>query len=362
MFVPIARNIKRYFSLKELIIVCLAVIISVSVGVVVFLNLKYEVVINDDGKQVALKTMKTTVKEVLEQNGVKVSPDDYMEVRPAGDSTTALLDRKLQKMNTNEIYIKRAVPINVFVDGQQMKIMTYRDTLKETLDNNQIKLSEKDRLEGAKLDDKIVRDMSVKIVRVKEEVTTENISIPYKVVSRENNRLDKGTERTAREGKEGIREKLFKVVMEDGKEITRELLKDSLISNPIDKIVEIGTILNHKTSRGEVVRYSKVLNMRSTAYTASFADTGKNPGDPGFGITYTGMKVRKGVIAVDPRVIPLGTRVYIEVAGNTPDYGYAIAADTGGAIKGDLIDLYYDDSNTAKRWGCKKVKVYILTN
>jgi 3D (Asp-Asp-Asp) domain-containing protein len=74
------------------------------------------------------------------------------------------------------------------------------------------------------------------------------------------------------------------------------------------------------------------------------------------------MRVRKGVIAVDPKVIPLGTKVYVEVAGNTPDYGYAVAADIGGAIKGDLIDLYFDSSDIVGRWGCKKVKVYILSD
>jgi 3D (Asp-Asp-Asp) domain-containing protein len=138
------------------------------------------------------------------------------------------------------------------------------------------------------------------------------------------------------------------------------LIKETIALNPVDKVVEFGTVLNHKTSRGDVVRYSKVMNMRATAYTASYADTGKSHGDPGFGVTYTGVKVRKGIIAVDPKVIPLGTRVYVEVAGSTPDYGYAVAADIGSAIKGDLIDLYFDGQATVNRWGCKRVKVYIL--
>ena len=63
--------------------------------------------------------------------------------------------------------------------------------------------------------------------------------------------------------------------------------------------------------------------MRATAYTSSFKDTGENPGHPEFGITYTGIKAKKGIIAVDPNVIPLGTRVYVECSGNIPDYGFA---------------------------------------
>lgn len=350
---PLAKNIKRYFSLKELVIVFLAVVISVLAGVGVFLSLKKDVVIDDNGQQIAVKTMKTTVKEVLEQNGIGVGADDYIS-QP--------LDAELHKMKTNEIHIKRAVPVNIVADGQETKIMTYRDTVVEALENSPVKMSQNDRLDGVNLNDPVVKDMEIKIVRVREEIVNEEIPIPYRVVRRANNRLDEGTERTAKEGKEGIREKVFKVVFEDGKEIARELIKDGVTLLPVDKLVEFGTVLNHKTARGDVVRYKKVLDMRATAYTASFKDTGKHPGDPGFGITYTGIRAKKGVIAVDPRVIPLGTKVYVEVAGNVPDYGYAVAADIGGAIKGNKIDLYLDDQKTVDRWGVKRVKVYILND
>jgi len=349
--IPLAKNIKRYFSLKEFAVVLLAVVISVSAGIAVFGNLRKEVLINDGGKQILVKTMKTTVKDVLEQANIKIGTEDYINLP---------IDAKLHKTNRNEIYIERAVPIEVTVDGQTKKIMTCKDTVKEALADSSVKLQESDRLEGAALDDKIVKDMRIKLIRVKQEYVTEKVSIPYKVISKENERLDKGVQRSVREGKEGIREKLFKVVMEDGKAIAKELVRDTIVLNPVDKVVELGTLLNHKTSRGDVVRYSKVLNMRATSYTASYADTGKKPGDKGFGITYTGVKARKGIIAVDPKVIPLGTKVYVEVAGNTPDYGYAVAADIGSAIKGDLIDLYFDDQATVNRWGCKRVKVYIL--
>ncbi|MCX7842971.1 MAG: 3D domain-containing protein [Clostridia bacterium] len=349
----LAKNIKRYFSFKEALIVLIAVALSVTAGVEIFLNLKNDVIINDGGKQIAVKTMKTTVKEVLEQNGITVGPDDFINIP---------LDTKLQKIGTNVIEIDRAVPVNIIVDGQRKTLMTYKDTIKEALANTPYMPDSDDRLEGATLDDKIVKDMDIKIVRVKKEILNENIPIPFKVISRENHKMDKDTERVIKEGKEGARQKSYEVVYEDGKEVARKFLKEALISLPIDKIVEIGTVLTHKTTRGDTVRYKKVLNMRATAYTSSFKDTGKHPGDPGFGITYTGIKARKGIIAVDPKVIPLGTKVYVEVAGNTPDYGYALAADIGGAIKGDLIDIYLDDQHTVDAWGVKRVKVYILAD
>lgn len=348
---PLARNIKRYFSLREVIIAALAIVISVSAGLGVFAYLKKDVVINDNGSIYTMKTMKTTVKEVLDQNGIVIAPEDYISVAQ---------DAKLLKMKINCIDIKRAVPVTIVADGTQLTVKTCKNTVGEMLGDNGMKPEGFDRLEGASTDDKIVSDMTIKIVRVKETVVTEKIPIPFEVVKRKNERLNQGSEVVAKEGSKGTREKQYTVVTEDGKETIKTLIKDAVILAPISKIVEFGTVMNHKTSRGDVVRYSKVLDMNATAYTASYKDTGKRPGDSGFGITRTGMKVRKGVIAVDPRVIPLGTKVYVEVAGKTADYGYAIAADTGGAIKGKLIDLYFDGQGVVDAWGRKKVKVYIL--
>lgn len=348
----LAKNIKRYFSFKEFAIVVIAVAVSISIGVGFFLNVKKDVIISLDGKTLVVKTMKTTVKEVLDQNGINVSPDDFI-------STT--LDKKLQKIAKNTIEIKRAIPVNVYIDGEETKVMTYRNTVQEALTNSWVKLSSLDKLDGLNPGDKIVKDMNIKVIRVKEELQSEKMPVEYNVISRENNHLDKGKQLVIKEGKVGIREKIFKVIYEDGKQVIKQLKSDNMIASPINKIIEFGTVLNFKTSRGDIVRYKKVMNMSATAYTSSYADTGKSKGDPGFGITYSGKKARVGLIAVDPRVIPLGTRMYIECNGRT-DYGFATAADIGGAIKGNKIDLYFNDSATVNKWGRRNVQVYILTD
>ena len=94
--------------------------------------------------------------------------------------------------------------------------------------------------------------------------------------------------------------------------------------------------------------------MSSTAYDISFESCGKNPGDKYYGITASGIPVRPGIVAVDPRVIPLGTWLYVE------GYGIALAADKGGAIKGNRIDLFYESTKVVDRYGRKTVKVYVL--
>ncbi len=354
--IPIAKNIKRYFSkLKirslDVAIICIVVVISVTAGFVVFNGLKRHVVINDNGHTIAVKTMKTTVKEVLEQTGIKVDKTDYVSMP---------FDAKLTKIHENVISIKRAVPVSITVDGKVLDVKTYKDTVKEVLKDNNITVDSDDKFVGSQLGDKIVSNMNISIVRVEEKTVTETSSIPFKTITKESNRLDKGVRNTVRQGKEGVREKLYKVVYEDGKQTAKQLIKDVISTNPLNCIVEVGTVLNYKTSRGETLRFSKVMDMRATSYTASFADTGKRPGEPGFGITATGARVKRGIIAVDPRVIPLGTRVYIEVPGKAADYGYAVAADTGGAIKGNKIDVYLESGSQVSAWGVKRVKVYIL--
>ena len=115
----------------------------------------------------------------------------------------------------------------------------------------------------------------------------------------------------------------------------------------------------YRSSRGEENRYTKQLRVRATAYTADAASTGKGPDDPYLGITATGARAKRNpngysTIAVDPRIIPLGTKVWVD------GYGYAIAEDVGGAIKGNKIDLYFDSSSEMWDWGARNVDIYIL--
>jgi len=349
--IPLAKNIKRYFSFKEIIIVLLAVVISISAGVGVFLNLKKELVVEDGGKKIVIKTMKNTVKEALNQDGISVKNYDFVSLP---------LTKKLQKMKENILIIKRAVPVNVEVEGHKKTIMTYKDNVKEALTGKPIVLNPSDKLIGAKPEDKIVSGMNIRVIRVKQEIVSEDSKIAFKTVSRENDNMDKGQQKVIRDGKDGSREKIYRVLYEDGKEAARELIKDSIKASPINKIVELGTVLTFRTSRGDTIRYKKVIRMRATAYTANYADTRKNPGDPGFGITYTGMRVKKGVVAVDPNTIPLYSKLYIEGVGRVQDYGYALAADIGSGVRGDVIDLYMSNQTTCLNWGVRKVNVYIL--
>lgn len=102
---------------------------------------------------------------------------------------------------------------------------------------------------------------------------------------------------------------------------------------------------------GAPANYRKVLNMKATAYSPGYRENGRWND-----LTYLGGKIRNGVVAVDPAVIPLGSKLWVE------GYGQAVAEDVGSAIKGNRIDLAYTDRNAALAYGIKPVKVYVLND
>jgi 3D (Asp-Asp-Asp) domain-containing protein len=115
-------------------------------------------------------------------------------------------------------------------------------------------------------------------------------------------------------------------------------------ANLIDQYRKSGTAFN--VSRGG---YRTYVTMSAVAYSAK----------PGAG-TYINLKAKVGRVAVDPKVIPLGSKLYIKSLDGSKDYGYAIAADTGTAIKNTYIDLFFNTRQECLNWGQRKVRVYIL--
>lgn len=342
---------KREFPLKQLAMLLIVSAFAVTAGVKLYNVSSNEIQVIDNGEPITVKTMGHNVEQALELMDISISADDYISLP---------LDTILESNILNVINIKRAVPISIVVDGSLREVRSYKDTVGEIIEENGIELGDLDRLENLTASSEVVEDMRIRVVRVNEELITEEISIPYDVVQRPSDTMGEGDNKTVVTGENGIKEKYYKILYEDGRPTEKLYVSESIVKNPLDQVVEYGTVMNFRNSRGDVVRYSNVKNMNATAYTASFEDTGKHPDHPAFGITYTGMKVREGMIAVDPRVIPLGTKVYVEVPGSAPDYGFAIASDIGSAIKGNLIDLYFGTPEEVRQWGRRKVVVYVL--
>lgn len=342
---------KRSLTLRRVLILLVVMLISVSVGYSVFNGLKKELRIIDGDSVIRVKTMSNNVGAALKQAGITVNSFDYISTP---------LSTKLSADNLQEVYIKRAVPVHIHLEGRTSEVMTHHDTIGETIKASGIEMGPLDRIDERNSDDPIQAGMDIKIIRVREELLTEKESIPYNVIQTPDTDMNRGEKKVVQVGEEGSLEKYFKLTYEDGRIVSKSFLTEKVAVEPTVELVRIGTVPNFTTSRGDLVRYSKVLEMEATAYTASFKDTGKHPDHPEFGICYTGMKAREGIIAVDPKVIPLYTRVYVDVLGDIKDYGFAIAGDIGSGVKGNQIDLYFDTQEAVDKWGRKRVKVYIL--
>ncbi|QZY55352.1 G5 domain-containing protein [Crassaminicella profunda] len=313
-------------------------------------------------------TAHALTKEVIIKDGDKVAKVEgiFFDVGGAIKKGKIILNEhdQLSKPDDSKvkngmlITVKRAQPVNIQVDSKSEEIMTANEKVKDILDEYHISVGEKDIVLPA-LDENVGKYETIKVVRVEEKIVTEKESIPYKSVIKYNDALEEGTMNVVEKGKNGKREAKYKVVYEDGVVVSRELIKENILEESKDAVVEKGTAMYVATARGKL-RVKKFIKMTATAYDATFESCGKYPSHPEYGITRSGTKVRPGVVAVDPRVIPLGSKLYVKALDGSKDYGIASAEDTGGAIKGKRIDLYYESPKDVARYGKRKVMVYVL--
>lgn len=194
---------------------------------------------------------------------------------------------------------------------------------------------------------------------IRYEVDRDTVKYETKIVYNDKKYID--YKEVIQTGQEGMKKKIYQDAYEDGRLVSKSLEEEIIYKEPVEQIIEVGT-REYLTiaSRGLNIRYEKEMDMIATAYDLSYESTGKYPDDPYYGITASGAKAQPGTVAVDPRVIPLGTKLYVASLDGSPDYGYAVALDTGGAIKGNKIDLFMENGEDVYQFGRRQVKVYIL--
>ncbi|AKL93604.1 3D domain containing protein [Clostridium aceticum] len=330
---------------KAFIAVVFLATLLVSFGL---LAMRKNVTIVYDGKEESVVTFASTVETLINKQGIEVLEAD--KVVPG-------LQEKLKE--DTRIVIHRAFEIQL-IDGQQQKsITTAEETVEDLIKTLDLKLGEKDKVQPD-LHTTLNPGDTVEVIRVTEEILVENQEVPFQTTIKYNEDLELGTTKRLQEGVPGLKEIKLGITYENNVEVARDVIEENIIKEAVNEIIEKGTGNILVTSRGDSRRYREVIVMEASAYTADYESTGKRPGDPYFGITGSGTQVRPGVVAVDPRVIPLGSKLYIESLDRTPSYGVASAEDTGGAIKGNKIDLYFENRSEALRFGRRKVKVYIL--
>lgn len=308
------------------------------------------------------------------------------------DDLSFNLDDKIEpELN---LVIDQAYQVTINNGGEKEKVWSTSGTIEELLADHNIELNKADKIKPA-LDKEHDSKTVVKITRVKKEKDTIEERLAFQVEEKQDANLEKGKTKVIEEGQEGSVVKVYEVVKENGKEVERELIEEEVTQERKNRVIAVGTKVEE--SQGDLVTLSnkqekapakaepkketsnspsnnveqkkateskpkskpenkpqepkgKELTMNATAYSADCNGCS--------GITATGINLKadrnKKVIAVDPSVIPLGSTVWVE------GYGTAIAGDTGGAIKGNRIDLHVPSHEEAMAYGRKTVKIKVL--
>ncbi len=396
-------------SIKKLVIPCIGVIALVLFSwAVIYETTKLTVTVTSNDEEQTVRTHAKTIKELLEELEIEIG--EYDDLSPNAD--TALeddmevfhkeakqiyltIDDEIQEFYTTEdsvgafleaehltfsehdlisfheddqivdgltLQVTTADQVTINDGGDLTKVWTTVDFVADVLKEYDIQLNDLDKIKP-KLNERITEDMAIEITRVEKEIDEVEEKIAFSVEKREDNTLEKGKEKIIQEGKEGLLVKKYEITKENGEPVERELVDEEVKEEAQNKIVAVGTkapkqnlvTLAHENqgTNESSNQNGKVLTMTASAYSAVDCK-----GCDGRGITATGIDLKANpdmkVISVDPNVIPLGTKVWVE------GYGNAIAGDTGGAIKGNRIDVHVPTHADAVRFGVKKVQVKIL--
>ena len=241
-------------------------------------------------------------------------------------------------------------------------VKTYKTsckTVKELLSDLKIKVDDDD-IVIPDLDTELKSEGKISIIKVDFKVIEKEVEAPFKTIKKKNKELTHKQSKILIQGVNGKNKVKCKEYYAGDKLIKEEVIHVETLVKPIDQVFEEGTKDVFTNDRGDFTA-RKAIKMVATAYEAGPRSTGKRPGDKGYGITASGARAKRGTVAVDPRVIPLGTKLYVKsLTPGVPDYGFAIAQDTGGAIKGNKIDLFMDTVWECLQFGRRPVMVYIL--
>lgn len=305
----------------------------------------------EDGKEFELRSSRETVATALRDVGVRLGPGDKVLPPPDAELSAGM-----------EVHVEHAKPLVVTLPEGKVILYSLASTVGGALAEGDIALPASYRLEPPP-ETLVEPGMTVHVVGISEEQNLEQERIESQTVYQPDPSLPYGEQRVE-QGHDGVRYRQYRVVYENGEVVSRDLVDEWYDPEPLDTVIYYSTAdapppptpvpvpaAPAPSGIPAGLNVARVLNVYATWYSP--ASSGRSPSDPAYGFTATGVPVDRGVVAVDPSVIPLGTRLYI------PGYGFGVAADTGGAIRGHMIDLGYPDG-VIPNWTTRWVDIYIL--
>ncbi len=299
-----------------------------------------EVTISVDENQSSLWTTEKLVKNILEEANIEVTEHDVV---------SASLDTEVGA--DNKIDIQKAFQLTL-VDGlEERQVWSTSTTVANFLKQQEIYLGELDRV-SKDMESVITPNEKIAVVRVEKVTDVVEESIAFATEKKNDSSILKGNEKVITDGKNGKVERSYELVKENGQVISTTLLGEKVVTEPVNKVVAVGTkVVTASVSRDNAAPSGGTeFYVTATAYTPFCAGCS--------GTTATGINIKANpglkLIAVDPSIIPLGSKVWVE------GYGHAIAGDTGGSIRGNKIDVLFSTKEEAYAWGRKKVRIKIF--
>jgi uncharacterized protein YabE (DUF348 family)/3D (Asp-Asp-Asp) domain-containing protein len=293
----------------------------------------------EDGRTLSFHSARPTLGLVLRDAGIVLGPAD--EVYPAPGAAV---------IPGMRVEVRHAKAITLRLGESTSVIYTQKESLREALAETGLTFGPDDRVEPS-IEAAVSNGMTARVVRVAGRSFVEREPVVRKTVFKPDEELAGSAYRFV-QGHDGVHLREYKVVIEDGVEREKSLVKEWNEPEVVDNVIYYAASSVRATGLApENLRAVATNRMYATWYNA--ASSGRSATDPWYGFTASGVPVTRGIVATDPRVIPLGSRLYV------PGYGFAVAGDTGGGIVGNMIDLGYPDGAPVD-WHTGWVEVFIL--
>ena len=290
-----------------------------------------QLVINGETKSV--KTKAKTVGDLLKEQSISYNAHDALSPPPEEKIKEGL------KVNFEDKW-----QVAIEVGKEEKTVVTSKKKVGDILQEQNVALGSADKVSPG-LDEEISDNGKISITKVEQKMVESDETVPFREVKRSDVLLPKGQEQVVQDGVDGKAVLRYQVVYENGEEVSRTLVDTKVVQPMQEKIVKVGTLATVSRGGTDFTARKVLENVVLTAY-----------GPGGNARTASGSAPASGkTIAVDPNVIPLGTWVYIE------GYGFRRAEDTGGAIQGNKLDLYFDSNQEASNFGIRRAsKVYVI--
>ncbi|WP_379137094.1 G5 domain-containing protein [Paenibacillus sp. sgz500958] len=345
-------------------VLSLAGVISIAVALLILLYVhgqsSKQISLVIDGQVQKFETRESLLSEMLAKEQIIVQPYDEISISPSDT---------LQ--DGDRVVITRARPFSLTADGTTQTMYTTEGTIGEAIDKLGIELQSYDKIFPS-IDTTIAANMEIKVIRINKQMVERTESLPFRIIKTADPTLAKGTVKVTQAGVPGVMIQHIEKTYQDGELVSMRMIGKEVQTVTKDKVIAVGTKVipkpvvvakttqktksvttkengNNVTSKAGVdFEYKKIIkNVSMTAYSSE---------EPGIGTrTASGTRVTEGrTIAVDPDVIPMGWWVYIE------GLGFRRAEDTGGAINGNKIDVYYESLSHARNFGRKSRTVYVI--